>query len=344
MTNETNNKTSTEYEIAKVDPKDVNDQLTTISKLSIDDIGSYGNDAQNKISGYANQIMQNVQTRDVGEVGDQLTELSLALKKSSDDSKGGFLARIFKKTKDSAMTKATLYNSINNVVNGIDNTLKNQINDLNESNSNLAKFNEDIHDYVQDLNVRVKAVQKQLEQLQKVELPAAKKAKEEHNTVEADQKIADLQDQISAWQDRLIDLEESYQVADSEMMQIRISRQTNRALIAKIQKNQQTIVPMWRLMSVNQLAQLQQKDMAEKNEKLKESTEKMLTQGAQMTHDNALAIAKMNNEASISVDSIKQFKDTLNSTLNDLIDENNNVQQQREKTLDELSQMRGESK
>ena len=155
-----------------------------------------------------------------------------------------------------------------------------------------------------------------------------------------EKKIADLEDELSAWQDRSIDLQESYQVANAELMQIRISQQTNRALIAKIKKNKQNVLPLWRMMSVSQIAQLQQKEMAEKNEELKEATEKMLTSGAQLTHDNAVAIAKMNNQATVSVESIKQFKDTLNATIDDLISANQDVEAQRQKTLDELNNMK----
>ena len=327
------------YEIAKADPAAVNEQLTTIDQLSVDQIGNYGSDAQDKISGYANNIMQNVQTRDVGEVGDQLTQLSVALKQT-DEKQGGFLSRIFKRTKETAMTKATLYNSVNNVVNGIENTLNTQISDLDESNQNLTKFSENIRDYLKDLDVRVTAVSEKIKQIQEHDLPEAKQAKEAHNTVEADQKIADLEDELSAWQDRSIDLQESYQVANAELMQIRISQQTNRALIAKIKKNKQNVLPLWRMMSVSQIAQLQQKEMAEKNEELKEATEKMLTSGAQLTHDNAVAIAKMNNQATVSVESIKQFKDTLNATIDDLISANQDVEAQRQKTLDELNNMK----
>lgn len=328
------------YEVAPVDQKDVDKQLSTINSLSLDQIGSYGNDAQTKIAGYADDIMHNVQTRDVGEVGDQLTQLSLALKKTDTNQKGNFLMRIFKKTKETAMTKATLYNNINNVVDGIDNTLKQQIEDLNNSNETLAKFNENIREYVKELDVRITAGRQKLKQLQDVDLANAEKAKAEYNTVEAEQRIADIQDQISAWQNRLIDLEESYQVANAELVQIRVTRQTNRGLISKIQTNQQNIVPLWRMMSVSQLAQLQQKDIVEKSQVLKETTEEMLTSSSKMTHDSALEIAKMNNEASIDVEKVKEFKNTLNDTINDLINANSNVQQQRQKTLDELSAMR----
>ena len=169
------------YEIAKADPAAVSEQLTTIDQLSVDQIGNYGSDAQDKISGYANNIMQNVQTRDVGEVGDQLTQLSVALKKT-DEKQGGFLSRIFKKTKETAMTKATLYNSVNNVVNGIENTLNTQISDLDESNQNLTKFSENIRDYLKDLDVRVTAVDTKIKQIQEHDLPEAKQAKEAHNT------------------------------------------------------------------------------------------------------------------------------------------------------------------
>lgn len=331
--------TDTKYEIAKADPQAVDQQLKEIDKLSIDQIDSYGNDAQVKISGYAADIMNNVQTKQVGEVGDQLTQLSVALKQA-DEQKGGFLSRLFKKTKETALTKATLYNSVNNVVTGMKNTLNDQINDLNESNTNLTNFSDNIREYVKDLDVRIAAGQTKLKQLQEVDLPAAQKAKEDHNTVEADQKIADIEDQITAWQNRLINLEESYQVADAELTQIRISKQTNRGLITKIKTNLDNIIPLWQMMAVSQVAQIQQKEMAAKNQQLKEATEKMLTDGAQMTHDNAVEIIKMNNQATISIDSIKEFKGKLNDTINDMLNATQDIQQQRQKTLDELSQMR----
>ena len=87
-------------EFTEAEKKTIDSFSEKIDIMDSNTVLQYGSAAQKKVTDFSNSALKNVRTKDLGEIGNILTDLVVNLKNTSDsDEKKGFFASLFDKGK-----------------------------------------------------------------------------------------------------------------------------------------------------------------------------------------------------------------------------------------------------
>lgn len=213
-------------------------------------ITDYGKEVQAEMSQFTDQIIGNVKSKEVGEIGDTLQSLVTSLnsadpKKLADDNRPKIF-RLFKKIKDSVFEMTAKYQEISVQIEKIATKLENQENNLLKNNDILDEMYIANQKYFQQLNTLIVGGQIRQEELNKeiIDLQAS------INNGNADQmdtqKFQDIQAQADRLNHRLSDLMLTREITIQQAPQIRLIQNNNSILSEKIQSSITTAIPLWK--------------------------------------------------------------------------------------------------
>ena len=145
-----------------------------VEKIDITNSNSilqYGVGAQKKIADFSESALNNVKTKDLGEVGDMLSSVVCELKSfEAPEEKKGILG-LFKKTTEKVSAMRVKYDKVENNINKICTMLETHQIQLLKDIAMLDKMYEINKVYFKELSMYILAGKKKLVKLEKEELP-----------------------------------------------------------------------------------------------------------------------------------------------------------------------------
>ena len=242
-----------------VEPVQLDDKLLTeqekkaveefSKKIDITDTNmvlQYGAAAQKSVAGFSENALSNVRSKDLGEVGADLSELVVQLKGfgSGEEKKG--LAGLFRKAGNKIESMKAQYSKVEANVEKISQSLEqHQITLLKD----VAMFNrlyQQNADYFRQLTLYIIAGDEKLEQVREGELKALlDKAEASGDAMDA-QKANDLAAQCDRFEKKLHDLKLTRQVSMQMAPQIRLLQNNDSLLVERIQSTLSNTLPLWK--------------------------------------------------------------------------------------------------
>ena len=175
---------SLNYDLLSKEEKEAIDEFN--SMIDINDsaqILQFGAAAQEKISKFSDSILEDVKTKNTGEVGDLLANLVSQIKSFDSDitksNKRGLIAKIFSNAKKELDFIIAKYSKIEKNIDGIENKLeKDKIQMLKDITVFDSMYEKNL-EYFKELSLYIIAGERKLTELREVELPKlVKQAKE----------------------------------------------------------------------------------------------------------------------------------------------------------------------
>ncbi|MCY8205788.1 MULTISPECIES: toxic anion resistance protein [unclassified Bacillus (in: firmicutes)] len=309
----------------------------------------YGSQAQSKLLNFSHTMIDHVQKKDVGEIGEILGELMKKLEQVNPDDlqskKKGILARVFGRVSSSLQEVLSKYQKTSVQIDRISLKLEHSKNALISDNKLLEQLYEKNKEYFAALNVYIAAGELKLEELRTKTIPELKQQAEssEHNQM-AVQEVNDLVQFADRLDKRVHDLLLSRQITIQSAPQIRLIQNTNQALAEKIQSSIVTAIPLWKNQVAIALTLLRQRNAVDAQQKVSDTTNELLLKNAELLKTNTIETVRANERGLVDIDTLKKVQESLISTLEETLTIQEEGRIKRHQAEQELMMMEGDLK
>ena len=242
----------------------------------------YGAGTQKKIADFSEKALENVKTKDLGEVGTLLSDVVTELKGFDEEEEKGFLG-IFKKGGNKIQAMKAKYAKAETNVNNIVKALESHEVQLMKDIALLDKMYEVNLTYYKELAMYVLAGKQKLAETRNGELQELKNKAVASGLAEDAQAAKDLDSRCERFEKKLHDLELTKTIAMQTAPQIRLVQGNDTMMAEKIQSTLVNTIPLWKSQMVLALgvehsaqaaaAQREVNDMT--NELLRKNAEKL---------------------------------------------------------------------
>lgn len=327
------------------DQRKIDEIAKQIKLLDNDGLLLYGQQAQNKLSQFSHQMLTQVQSKDVGPIGNSLRNLMNKLKEVNPDElqkqNQSRLKRIFRRAERSVNEMFSKYQSVGAQVDRISVELQKSQNMLMKDVGLLDQLYEENKAYFDALNIYIAAAEKKRDELKQHNLvELEQKVKASNNQMDV-QELADLQQYINRLEKRIYDLQLSRQITLQSAPQIRMIQNINQTLAEKIQSSILTSIPLWKNQMAIALTLLRQQGASEAQKKVTDTTNELLLKNSEMLKQNAIRTAEENERGIVDIETLKTTQtnivDTIQETLR-IQEDGTRKRQQAEQELQSLEQ------
>ncbi|MCK1985361.1 MULTISPECIES: toxic anion resistance protein [Peribacillus] len=309
---------------------------------------SYGTPAQSKLLTFSNSMLEHVQKKDVGEVGNIISDLMKKLNELSPDElkpdKPSFFARMFGKLSGSVQEVLSKYQKTGAQIDRISVKLDRSKNILLSDIVILEKLYETNKDYFQALNVYIAAGEIKLEEIHGKTIPELRKSAESSNDQMKFQEVNDMLQFAERLDKRLHDLKLSREITIQSAPQIRLIQNTNQALVEKIQSSIMTAIPLWKNQVAIALTLIRQRHAVEAQKQVSKTTNDLLLKNSEMLKTNTIETAKENERGLVDIETLKRTQANLISTLEETMRIQEEGRHKRRQAEQELASMENELK
>ncbi|MFY0779165.1 toxic anion resistance protein [Peribacillus simplex] len=309
---------------------------------------SYGTPAQSKLLTFSNSMLEHVQKKDVGEVGNIISDLMKKLNELSPDElkpdKRSFFARMFGKLSGSVQEVLSKYQKTGAQIDRISVKLDRSKNILLSDIVILEKLYETNKEYFQALNVYIAAGEIKLEEIHEKTIPELRKSAELSNDQMKFQEVNDMRQFAERLDKRLHDLKLSREITIQSAPQIRLIQNTNQALVEKIQSSIMTAIPLWKNQVAIALTLIRQRHAVEAQKQVSKTTNDLLLKNSEMLKTNTIETAKENERGLVDIETLKNTQANLISTLEETMRIQEEGRHKRRQAEQELASMENELK
>ena len=304
---------------------------------------SYGAAAQQNISQFSDAALKNVKTKDLDEVGDAIADLVTELKGfdvDDDESKGifGFL----KKKRESVSSLKAKYDDTEVNVNKIVESLEAHQIQLLKDIAMLDRLYEQNLTYFKELSMYIAAGKQRLESFRANELKAAYDKAEASGLPEDAQAAKDLSDQCDRFEKKIYDLELTRNISIQMAPQIRMIQSSNQMMAEKIQTSIVNTIPLWKNQMVMALGIAHTQKAMEAQRAVTDLTNELLLKNAEKLHMATVETAKESERGVIDIETLKQTNQMLISTMDEVLNIQQQGKEKRRNAEAELAAIEGE--
>ena len=298
--------TLSEKELAQVD--------AFVNKIDISNsnaIMNYGSGTQKKMADFSERTLSSVQTRDMGEVGNMITQLVTELKNFDVDQDDGKIIGFFKKKKNSLDALKAKYSKVETNVNTIQNRLEETQIQLMKDSAMLDKMYEYNLNYYKELTMYIVAGKKKLEQVRTQEVPALQqKAQASGNPLDA-QAAQDLTQRCERFEKKIHDLELTRTISMQTGPQIRTVQASDNVMSEKIQSTIVNMIPLWKNQMVIALGVQHSAEAAKTQRMVTDMTNELLQKNADALKMAAVETAKESERGIVDIETLRHTNESL---------------------------------
>ncbi len=304
----------------------------------------YGAGVQKKMSDFSDSTLSVIRTKDLGEVGDMISNLVVELKgfDASDEDKGilGFFKRGSKKTQ---LMRAN-YDKAENNVNSIVKSLENQQVTLMKDISTLDQMYDLNKNYYKEVSMYILAGKKKLADIKNKELPALREKARLSGLQEDAQNLNDLNNQIDRFEKKLHDLDLSRMISIQTAPQIRMVQNNNILMVEKIQSTIVNTIPLWKNQMVLALGVSHSNEAIRAQREVSNITNELLKKNADNLKMASIETAKESERGIVDIESLKHTNEALISSLDEVMKIQVESRAKRKEAENEIARLENELK
>ena len=330
-------KESPEYlSLTESERKMVDDFVDKIDLNNSNSILQYGVGAQKKIADFSESALNNVKTKDLGEVGNMLSSVVVELKNFEDtEEKKGLLGIFKKQSKKIDMLKAK-YTKVEGNINTICTALEEHQIQLLKDISMLDKMYEINKVYFKELNMYILAGKKRLEKAREEELVQLTEKAKISGYPEDAQAANDFAALCDRFEKKVHDLELTRMISLQMAPQIRLVQNNDTLMSEKIQSTLVNTIPLWKSQIVLALGVAHSQNAAKVQNEVTNMTNELLRKNAETLKMSTIETAKASERGIVDIETLRATNESLISTLDEVIriqDEGREKRREAEKEL-----------
>ncbi|MGE4353052.1 MAG: toxic anion resistance protein [Oscillospiraceae bacterium] len=335
-------------EISKLSPDEqaaVHEFAKQIDITDAAQVLNYGAAAQKNIADFSGQALGKVRTKDLGEVGNMLSDLVVELKGFNFDEseKKGFLG-FFKKTSNRISELKAQYDKAEVNVDKIIDMLDKHFITLNKDIAMMDKMYEMNQAYYKELTMYILAGRLRIEQLRNEELPKLLAKAKETGLPEDAQAANDFANMLGRFEKKLHDLDLTRIISIQMSPQIRLIQNNDSIMAEKIQTSIVNTIPLWKSQMVMALSLQHSKQAMEAQREVSNVTNALLKKNAEALHMGSVNIARESERGIVDLETLKHTNEQLISTLEEVRQIQDEGRTRRAEAEVELGRIEGELK
>ena len=279
----------------------------------------YGVACQKKMSEFADSALDNVRTKDLGQVGDMIAGLVTELKEfDADDEKKGLFGWLKKKKSDLSTFNAK-YATAEANVNAVVDKLEDQQNVLLKDVVMLDTMYGNNVTYFKELTMYILAGKKKLEEEQKGRLVELQNKAKESGLAEDAQKANDFAAMCDRFDKKLHDLELTRTISIQMAPQIRLIQNNDILMSEKITSIVNNTIPLWKNQMVLALGMAHAEDAMKAEKAVTDLTNQLIKENAEKLKTGTVEIAKESEKGIIELETVKYANEQLIASLDEVI-------------------------
>lgn len=319
-------------------------------KINVEDatqILQYGAKAQAKISQFSDSVLENVKTKQTGEVGVLLSDLVADIKSFdtvvSMENKTG-LAKIFNSAKKQLDKIIAKYSKVETNIDRVETELeKHKLQMLKDITIFDTMYDKNL-EYFKELSLYIIAGDRKIKELREVVLPDLQaKAKETGEQLDV-QKVNDMENMINRFEKKIYDLKTTRIISIQMAPQIRLLQNNEAELVEKIQGSLINTIPLWKNQIVLALGINNAKQALGAQKAVTELTNDMLKKNSEILKQGSIQIAEESERAIVDVETLQKTNRDIIETLDKVIEIHENGRVRRQEAEKELQNIEKELK
>jgi len=303
----------------------------------------YGAGTQQKMADFSETALEKVKAKDLGEVGDLLTSVVTELKGfDAEEGKGPF--GFLKKGKNKIEAMKARYTKVEANVESICKVLEGHQVQLLKDIAVLDKMYEANLTYFKELTMYIMAGKQRLEEIRTGELQQLLQKAQRSGLAEDAQAAKDLQSKCERFEKKLHDLELTRTISIQTAPQIRMVQGNNTMMVEKIQSTLVNTVPLWKSQMVLALGVAHSNEAVRAQREVSDMTNELLKKNAETLKMATVDTAKETERGIVDIETLQHTNETLISTLDEVMQIQQEGRQKRAEAELELRRMEGELK
>ena len=341
----------------QVEPVALDDKLLTeqekkaveefAKKIDITDTNlvlQYGAAAQKSVAGFSENALSNVRSKDLGEVGADLSELVVQLKGfgSGEEKKG--LAGLFRKAGNKIESMKAQYGKVEANVDRIAQSLEKHQITLMKDIAMFDQMYELYLKYYKELTMYILAGKKRLEEVRAGQLEELRVKAEQTGLAEDAQAYNDMVNLCNRFEKKLHDLELTRMISVQMGPQTRLLQNNDTQMVEKIQSSLVNTIPLWKSQMVLALGMEHSRQATAAQNAVTEMTNDLLKKNADTLKMGTIATAKESERSIVDIETLQHTNQQLISTLDEVLAIQQEGAAKRKAAEAELGRIEGELK
>ena len=322
--------------LSEEEKKAVEQFTSSIDLKNTQGILEYGAGVQKKMADFSQETLDQVRTKDLGEIGSLLTSVVAEVKGFDDSTETKGLLGLFKKGKNRVESLKANYDKAEVNITKICDSLENHQITLLKDVATLDKMYDLNMASFKEITMYILAGSKKLQEVRDGELRELQEKAAASGKTEDAQAAQDLAEQYDLDLTRTISLQTA--------PQIRLLQNTDTQMAEKIQSVIVNTIPLWKNQMVISLGIAHSTEAIEAENAVTNATNDLLKKNAQNLHQASVTAAKANERGIVDLETLKQTNQTLINTLDDVMKIQKEGRAQRQSAEIELRRMEDELK
>lgn len=333
-----------ESSLTDAEKKMVQDFASKIELSNSSMVLQYGAGAQKKMADFSESALNNVRTKDLGEIGGMLSNVVTQLKSFDvEEEEKGFLG-FFKRGSNKFTSMKAKYAKAETNVDAICHTLEGHQMQLLKDIAMLDKMYELNKVYFKELSMYILAGKKKLAQTRAEQLPILVEKAKQTGLPEDAQAANDLSSLCGRFEKKLHDLELTRMISIQMAPQIRLVQNNDTLMSEKIQSTLVNTIPLWKSQMVLALGVAHSQQAAQAQREVTDMTNELLRKNADTLKMAAVETAKESERGIVDIETLKHTNESLISTLDEVLRIQQEGRQKRREAELEMGRIENELK
>lgn len=303
----------------------------------------YGAGTQKKMADFSEDALDNVRSKDLGEVGELLSGVVRELKGFDEEEEKGFLG-LFKKASNRIESMKAKYAKAETNINEIVKVLEKHQVLLMKDTALLDKMYELNLTYFKELSMYILAGKKKLAEVRDNRLKELTEKAGRTGLAEDAQAARDLDSMCSRFEKKIHDLELTRMISIQTAPQIRLVQNNDTLMVEKIQSTIVNTIPLWKSQMLLALGVEHSSQAAAAQREVTDMTNELLRKNAEKLKMATIETAKESERGIVDMETLKATNESLISTLDEVMNIQREGRQKRMEAEEGLRSMEQELK
>ena len=327
--------------------------LTPAERKQVDEIKSkidlmnsgyalqFGSGAQKNMADFSDSLLSQVRTKDSGEVGALLTDLSGKINEFNRKESDSFVKKLplIGALVSKGETMLASYEKLSTKVDKIQSELEKSKTTMMKDIMLFDALYQKNLEYFKHLELYIRAGEEKLEEMRSTVLPKLRADAAASADPMAGQVVSDFESNVDRFEKKVHDLKISKTIAIQTAPQLRLIQNNDQILVERVQSAIYNAIPLWKNQIVIALGLTRQQNVLKMQQAISDTTNELLKRNAEMLKINSIETAKENNRSIVDIETVKKVNDDLITTIEETLKIQQEGRQARQSAEQELLQI-----
>lgn len=301
----------------------------------------FGSGAQKNMADFSDSLLSQVRTKDSGEVGALLTDLSGKINEFNRKESDSFVKKLplIGALVSKGETMLASYEKLSTKVDKIQSELEKSKTTMMKDIMLFDALYQKNLEYFKHLELYIRAGEEKLEEMRSTVLPKLRADAAASTDPMAGQVVSDFESNVDRFEKKVHDLKISKTIAIQTAPQLRLIQNNDKILVERVQSAIYNAIPLWKNQIVIALGLTRQQNVLKMQQAISDTTNELLKRNAEMLKINSIETAKENNRSIVDIETVKKVNDDLVTTIEETLKIQQEGRQARQSAEQELLQI-----